>query len=127
TQFLTNYWEKIPGKPATAGPAGTHAVKRNDVTRLGYFAVFDNNTVDVKNIVTQKNISIYPNPATSVLHIDINNAARAAIYNVAGRLMTTTGVDANNNSIDIASLPAGMYYILLTGENVNGTAKFTKQ
>lgn len=127
TQFLTNYWDKIPGKPATAGPAGTHAVKRNGVKSLGYFAVFDNNTVDVKNIVTQKNISIYPNPATSVLHIDINDAARAAIYNVAGRLMTTTGVDANNNSIDIASLPAGMYYIQLTGENVNGTAKFIKQ
>lgn len=127
SQFLINYWDKVNGKAAYAGPSGTNAIKRTGIKTFGPLSVFDNNTVNVKNIVTQQHISIYPNPATNMLNVDVNQPAQLVIYNTAGQPVSSSNVDAANKTINVSALPQGMYYLQLKGDGVNGTAKFIKQ
>jgi photosystem II stability/assembly factor-like uncharacterized protein len=79
-----------------------------------------------KNIAPDSNISIYPNPTNNYLTINANqNIVKAEIYNVNGKLETTT--TGNINTINTGTLPSGFYIIKLTGQSGNLiTKKFTK-
>ena len=85
--------------------------------------VISDNT-DVSRI--SNNLSIFPNPATSVLNINsessINNIT---ISNVIGqRVMNIENVNTNNSTIEVADLAKGVY--LLNIENIDGTSSIVK-
>lgn len=122
-----NKWDKIPTKKATANADGSFSITRDNVTQMGYFAVFDKNTVSIQDMVTQQQIAMYPNPATSALYIDIKIEAQAMVYNTTGQLMQQATITPGNNTINTSALPAGMYYIQLQGGSVNATGSFIKQ
>lgn len=126
TQFRVTHWDSTATMPATRNPWGTYYTKRSGITGLGPFSVFDNNTVDIKNLVTQQNI-IYPNPATSELYVDIDQPTQATIRNTAGRIMIKADINQTANILNVALLPPGVYFIQLAGNSVKGMAKFIKQ
>lgn len=128
TQYNTGYndWEKAMTSGATV-KTGLFVQKRENVTTAGNFAVFDNNTVSVADITTGKNISIYPNPATDVLHIDAPAAMQATISNMQGQVLLSQTISKGVNNIDIHSLPAGIYNIRIMKENkAIATARMVK-
>ena len=126
SHYVNNYWLYLPG--GKVAPQGMlHSISRTGVTATGPFAVFDANTVTVENVVTQKAIKIYPNPATQLLYADMQQPARALIYNAAGQVVSNTQVDAANKTINIAALPAGIYIIKLAGDEMNAIGRFVKQ
>lgn len=121
-----NKWNNQAG--AAAGANGSmHTSEKNNITSGGTFAVLDENTLSVGNIVTDKQIALFPNPATDQLNITVNEQATATIYNTAGQAVLNIAVDTNNNIIDIRQLTPGMYYIYLSGSTVYGAAKFVKE
>ena len=67
-------------------------------------------------------INIHPNPANSVINIQLHEAATAQIYSIEGKLLISS---ENNNShaIDVSSLPSGMYIV----RSNNITSKFIKE
>lgn len=75
-------------------------------------------------------VKVYPNPASEVLRIDLDLMEEAS--NLTARLFNTSGqlllekqlgqVRRGATSLDVAQLPAGMYYLQL----VDGTVDFTK-
>lgn len=69
-------------------------------------------------------ISIYPNPATTILNISGDFELKSAvIYNVLGQRVKT----AHSKSIDIADLPAGCYLVQIdNGKKDVETVKFLK-
>lgn len=122
-----NKWDKIPTKTATANADGSFSITRDNITQMGYFAVFDKNTVGVKDIVSQQQIAMYPNPATGALYIDVKTEATAQVYNTTGQLMQQATITPGNSLVNISALTPGMYYVHLQGGNVNATGSFIKQ
>ena len=79
----------------------------------------------VKPISSINKVSVYPNPAISMLTIDAAEKVNATILSVEGKLLITQK-DAKN--IDISKLANGMYMIMIYDENdqLLLTSKFVK-
>lgn len=127
SHFAGANWDKMPGTPAQAGTGSLYSIKRTGIKSLSPFTVFDNNTVGVQDVAISLNAHIYPNPATTVLNIDVETPVQATIFNTSGQQVISHNIDINNKTIDISTLPQGMYYIRLKGESINSTSKFIKQ
>lgn len=131
--YLSHYtnagWDVTASSAATS-TGGMYAIKRAGVTSFSPFAVFDENTsTSVDNVPAQRSISVYPNPASAEITVSLDggNGAVAEIYTTTGRLVNTAILNGNTNNINIASLPAGMYYIRIGNDSGYGVAKFIKQ
>ena len=69
-------------------------------------------------------ISVYPNPATDVLHIDGDNVQGVSVYNLQGQcVMTETG---NVRELSVASLARGMYILKVTTDSGVRSCKISK-
>lgn len=86
----------------------------------------------VRNIAQNRiGLKAYPNPANEKLYVELpagnHKNAELRIYDVMGRNITPvfTGV---NNIIEVATemLPAGVYRLLYSDSEIQGTAMFTK-
>ena len=66
-------------------------------------------------------LAIYPNPANEVLIID-GNYTSATIYDVFGKVILTTDYQ---NTIDVAALSNGIYFININTENTITVKKIT--
>lgn len=89
-----------------------------------------NNTVwsSIEEQVEAYSISVSPNPAQNVIMIsNLNTTAKAMIYDVSGRLMSTTLLQQGNNKIDITGLPSGLYNLQLLNKDYLSTTKFVKE
>jgi len=58
-------------------------------------------------------ISIYPNPASSLLHINSENKSTLRVYNAIGKQIATYNLSQGNNSINLEQLPKGVILLLL--------------
>lgn len=79
----------------------------------------------VKENLLSSKLSVYPNPATNVLNIDAKDSkiSKATVKTIIGTEVMQLNLTSNNNSIDISSLPKGIY--LLHIESADG--KITKR
>lgn len=73
-------------------------------------------------------ISIYPNPVTTELHVDIGSMvfSSAVITNSMGQLMKQQRLTPNANLLDIQELPPGVYFISLKGMEGKYVSRFVK-
>jgi endonuclease I len=70
---------------------------------------------------------MYPNPTNgNKLYFNLTQDVKITIYNILGKLIQTEKVDANTNSIDISTLPKGMYILKINSENQFITKKLIK-
>ena len=77
---------------------------------------------------TPATMSIYPNPATSLLQV--NNSERVEsyeVYSMTGALLHSAHVGSKSFDIDVRNLPTGTYLLKLTSEGSVLTRKFVKQ
>ncbi len=76
-------------------------------------------------------VQVYPNPAENVISVDIAVAERncyVEIYNLIGVKLLSQEVYAGNNSVDINSLPCGVYFYQIKSSNeVLENGKFVKE
>jgi len=71
-------------------------------------------------------VSIFPNPVNSVLHIKSEidlSSATINVYNLDGRLMQQSNGRTN---LDVSTLNNGTYLLMISGDGVNETHKFVK-
>jgi Leucine-rich repeat (LRR) protein len=80
-------------------------------------------TLGIKESVFDK-VAIYPNPTKGELHINNILLDKATVYDSQGKLIKTTSFKTgnNDNTIHLAGLSKGIYYIYLESEGAN-TAK----
>ncbi|MCB0699861.1 MAG: T9SS type A sorting domain-containing protein [Chitinophagales bacterium] len=122
----TGTWDDLTPSGATT-QNGMFRQVRAGLSSLSEFAVFDQNTaLSVQELNKQNNISIYPNPAHNVLHIDGKADGYATIYSITGQAIVTTNITKGDNSIDISHLPAGNYQVKIDTDETT-THRFTKQ
>ena len=80
----------------------------------GYDAVEENEAVK---------FNVYPNPASSVIRIDAEAAAEAQIMDMTGRVVMNVNVNEGENTINVAELANGVYFVKMNGAVV----KFVKR
>jgi|JI10StandDraft_1071094.scaffolds.fasta_scaffold01156_18 hypothetical protein len=122
-------WDNgIVGLSTTNLTAGNHNVVVVDglgCTKVIPFVI--EMTVAVNDVTEDKGITLFPNPATSILNIDIAKTGFVAkmmnITNSAGQVMMSQQYDTR---VDVSTLPSGLYVIeLFSGKEVYA-AKFMK-
>lgn len=91
----------------------------------------DNNVFLGLNAVAANNeISIYPNPVSSVLNID-NRSSEAisaiAVYNLSGSLVDEVKSTTSLQSVSVAALQSGIYFIKIQMNSKVITYKFIKK
>jgi len=72
----------------------------------------------------QSQIAIYPNPASSILHIDgIESASKYELFNIIGIIEQSGTLQKGSNELPISALPPGMYLLQLKDEHGQKTLK----
>ena len=72
-----------------------------------------------------QHLRIYPNPAKNIVNVlnNTNNAVQLSIYNVNGQnVLPERNIQQNQTSIDISTLPNGMYYFNFLNMSDNSTS-----
>lgn len=77
-------------------------------------SVYDN-----VNELEAATLSVYPNPATDRLYVDVENLQRVEIYDMAGRIVMTSVASV----IDLNDVETGVYFVTVRTENAVKTAK----
>ena len=63
-------------------------------------------------------VSVYPNPATDVLNIQLTeNAKSVSILGMDGKVISTQVVNANTAAVNISNLVSGVYFYEVVAEN----------
>ncbi len=79
----------------------------------------------------ESNLSIYPNPANSEITISLKESMEAEIrvFDITGKLLIFENdvLIANTFSMDVSSLPSGVYFIRLNTESGTVTKKLLKK
>ena len=89
-------------------------------------------TTSVNNI-SERNLTVYPNPASQEINVihDFSGATEITIYNISGQPVFKTqnfeGTGLNKNTLNISTLPTGIYSLLVRSGNEVKTVKFLKK
>ncbi|MBE9469444.1 MAG: T9SS type A sorting domain-containing protein [Bacteroidetes bacterium] len=83
----------------------------------------------IEDFINLNEISIYPNPVSSELHIDnINNINRIVISNVLGQEVKTINNPVNSVTINASDFNKGMYILTIIDNNNNSkSTRFIKK
>ena len=84
----------------------------NDIDYTVEIMKFFTNTIDVTDVAetTNESLTIYPNPANDFIHLE--NSEEVRIYDLTGQL-----VMRGQESINISSLPNGIYFVKMGTSN----------
>jgi hypothetical protein len=74
---------------------------------IGIFGKNPTSTNDLNNA----QVSIFPNPSSSIFNIEANNIETYKVMNVAGQVISDVVVNNNNAKIDVSSYDAGVYIV----------------
>lgn len=77
-----------------------------------------------EDLLSKDEVSIYPNPATTMLNIDANTNYDMLLVDVMGNIILDQKVD---NQLDVSHLKTGVYFIKFTGADFSKTLKFVKR
>ena len=74
----------------------------------------------ISNVLGTAFVSVYPNPANDRINVEAyfsDQSLSAAIYDMDGRIVLTTGLNNGTNSISLSSITAGVYILKITDDN----------
>ncbi len=83
------------------------------------------NTGINSNEILQKNIFIYPNPASDFIQLPIESYTNPVIhiYNIQGTIVETLTMSKANKTTDISLIPNGIYWISIVDEHYQNVYK----
>ena len=94
---------------------------------FGESSNFNSNGVLGINDTTLEGVSIYPNPATSVLNVSNAENATVEVYSLLGQVLYTKNAISIEEQIQVSQFTAGTYFVKITNGNAVKTTKFIKR
>ena len=93
----------------------------------GDIAVYQDAPILSTNDVLLLNASVYPNPTSDILYMDVENTTinNVSLFDINGKKLETIIMDSNN-SVDISLLPKGIYFINISTDVGNTVRKIIK-
>jgi hypothetical protein len=91
----------------------------NFVNEFGCDSIVNLNLTVITKILSletlENQISVYPNPTNSILYINIDERINSMIFisltDISGKVIINNQKYSNNESIDLSSLKAGIYFL----------------
>jgi hypothetical protein len=81
-------------------------------------------TIGVNSASATNELSIFPNPTTGIVNVTIaSKEALVAVYNVMGEEVMNAKIFMGNNTVDLANLSAGTYFVRVTENEKVSTQK----
>lgn len=72
-------------------------------------------------------ISVYPNPTTDFIHINVEGATSIQLYNINGQMVASQSI-SNNSTVSMQQFAAGTYFVKVLNNNKEiGFAKVIKK
>ncbi|MCK5822693.1 MAG: T9SS type A sorting domain-containing protein, partial [Bacteroidales bacterium] len=107
----------------------THTVSANGAENILTAWYSDDDGVGIEDLNNLNEISIYPNPVSSELHIDnIKNINRIVISNVLGQEVRTINNPVNDFTVTVSDFNKGMYIVTIIDNNNNSkSTRFIKK
>ncbi len=97
---------------------------QDDVSReVTQVAKVDMSSVIGVEELSGNKISIYPNPASEYFIAMTNGKGLIEIYDVTGKLVSTSSITKTTQVVDIRKLQKGLYFVKITNENNAFTQK----
>ncbi|NHN28103.1 T9SS type A sorting domain-containing protein [Flavobacterium jejuense] len=105
----TSNW--LAGSPITTGNTCTDLTLRNT------------------NFEVANNIKMYPNPANSLIYIEVNNLTNATlqVLDITGKILMNQSLNTSSNNVDVSQLPTGLYLFKVSSNEGTTTSKIVKQ
>jgi Zn-dependent metalloprotease len=102
------------------------AIITEELTNTGYTLPAYQCTNLAVTDINKNQVSVYPNPVTENLTVsmDFKKTETAEIYSLDGRKISESGINANNNVINVSKLNKGVYLLRIKGTDV--VQKFIK-
>lgn len=73
------------------------------------------------------NFTIYPNPVQDMLNIETKQAnSMVTVFDYTGKLILTQTI-SESGSVDVSTIPSGIYLVKIENEGITQTQKFVKQ
>ncbi|HBG70247.1 MAG: hypothetical protein A2W93_13170 [Bacteroidetes bacterium GWF2_43_63] len=94
-----------------------------------FFKRFQHATLSVEETNAPR-LSVYPNPTTDILQVNgFNDADHGllTLMDLSGRTLSQTCFENGFTTLNVSKLPAGIYLLQLSGENVFETVRFVKE
>jgi len=138
SDYILNTWQWVNLLPLGHADSLQFALSSSNTTG-GYLDVpsyfcMDNFTTNetglsVSNTQPGYMAKVYPNPASSVLYVELadKEVQQLAVLDRTGRELMTCTVTTGQAEVNIATLPAGVYELVLQGNGKGGTVRFVKQ
>lgn len=132
---LTNEVEQVESRVEVLETTGG-GVDTVYVYMLGGDYLADTERVTGVNLISMRDFKAYPNPAVDYLNIEYDagemslQGASLNVYDINGRTMDSIPLrrSSGNESINVASYPAGLYvYVILADNGKSDTKKFEVQ
>lgn len=79
------------------------------------------------NDATFEGLSIYPNPATSLLNIRNAENATIEIYSILGQVLYAKSNISSDEQVEVSQFTTGTYLVKITNGNAIKTSKFVKK
>ncbi|WP_147676346.1 G8 domain-containing protein [Algibacter pacificus] len=84
----------------------------------------DGTVLGSQDFIASTNLKLYPNPANDVLHFSgnyFNTETQIKIYDLVGKMVLENQLKAsgsqNNKSLNVSTLPTGLYMVIMTNDN----------
>jgi hypothetical protein len=97
----------------------------SDTTLVAILDTIPPTSIDMAEI--NEGITIHPNPATTILNIELPQSCTAELRNIKGVLIETKPLQANATQWNIEALPPGLYMLTLRNNDWVITRKFVKK
>ena len=98
-----------------------------------YFEIGEESITDTDELVREAALSVFPNPATSTLQVvasEMQGQGAIQVWNAQGQMVlsrTNVEMSGTTTTLDVSTLPAGIYYLQVSAEGQLLTQKWMKQ
>ena len=108
------------------------AIEAKDKVAAVPFAKFAFTDEDAIEEMTTSSFNVYPNPANDRLYIEtqtLTQTLTVEIYDIYGRIqnLSNSATQQLSNSIDVANLKSGVYFVKVVTENGEAVQRFIKK
>jgi hypothetical protein len=130
TTYVWNTSATTASTSVTPTTTTTYSVDGTDVNgcvNTANVTVNVNDCVGIQQLSSAKlNVSVYPNPTTGLVTLDLNAATQITITNALGQVILTETVVAGKQMIDLKNQNNGLYFMNLNQDGKQQTIKVIK-
>jgi hypothetical protein len=113
--------------PTTTTIYNVNGTDVNGCVNTANVTVNVNDCVGIQQLSSAKlNVSVYPNPTTGLVTLDLNAATKITITNALGQVILTETVLAGKQTIDLKNQNNGLYFMNLNQDGKQQTIKVIK-